>query len=191
MLTAVKRPTLAAALQGRLARPLPSARPQRARARPGLSSSDDSLSAAEIALAYKQLKEVERAWRDQKHVLALRPVYHRKEERIRSHCLLCFLALLLVRVAEAETKETWPTIRREFQRMHMGEFEGSAGRVPQRSETTSARDPKGARDRGAAALSRDRAHRRVGTTPSRRPRRNPRRQATLRLSHAYDLSNSG
>jgi len=102
-----------------------------------LSSSDDSLSAAEIALAYKQLKEVERAWRDQKHVLDLRPVYHRKEERIRSHCLLRFLALLLVRVAEAEAKETWPTIRRELQRMHLGAFEGSAGRVLQRSETTS------------------------------------------------------
>jgi transposase len=38
-----------------------------------------------------------------KSVLDLRPVYHRFEERIRAHVLLCWLALLLVRVAENTT----------------------------------------------------------------------------------------
>lgn len=33
-------------------------------------------------------------------------------------------------------KDTWPTIRREPQRMHLGEFHGSTGRVLQRTETT-------------------------------------------------------
>ena len=54
----------------------------------------------DIALGYKQLLEVERGWRDMKQVLDLRPVYHRREDRIRSHVLLCWLALLLIRVAE-------------------------------------------------------------------------------------------
>jgi len=81
---------------------------------------------------------VERAWRDQKHVLELRPVYHHKEERIRAHCLLCFLALVLIRVAEVGVGDTWPSIRRELERMHLGQFEGSAGRVLQRTETTPA-----------------------------------------------------
>ncbi len=103
-----------------------------------LSSSDDSLSAEDIALGYKQLIEVERGWRALKHTLDLRPVYHRKEERIRSHVLLCFLALLLTRLIEVEATDTWPTIRRELQRMHLGEFHGSAGRVLQRTETTPA-----------------------------------------------------
>lgn len=103
-----------------------------------LSSSDDSLAAEEIALGYKQLIEVERGWRTLKHTLDLRPVYHRKDERIRAHVLLCFLALLLTRVLEVETTQTWPTIRRELQRMHLGEFLGSAGRVLQRTETTPA-----------------------------------------------------
>jgi hypothetical protein len=58
--------------------------------------------------------------------------------RIRAHVLLCFLALLLTRVIEVETTETWPTTRRELERMHLGEFHGSAGRVLQRSETTPA-----------------------------------------------------
>ena len=74
-----------------------------------ISSSDDSLTPAEMALYYKQLKEVERGWRDQKHILDLRPIYHRKEERIRAHVLLSFLALLLTRVAETRAHDTGAT----------------------------------------------------------------------------------
>jgi transposase len=45
------------------------------------------LSAEDIALGYKQLLQVERGWRDMKQVIDLRPVYHRKEERIaRTSC---------------------------------------------------------------------------------------------------------
>jgi hypothetical protein len=103
-----------------------------------LSTSDDSLSVEDVALGYKQLLEVERGWRDFKHVLDLRPVYHRKDDRIRAHVLLCFLALLLLRVAETQARDTWPTIRRELQRLHLGEFDGPAGRVLQRTEVTPA-----------------------------------------------------
>src|SRR4051794_38798695 len=35
-----------------------------------------------------------------KQVLDLRPVFHRLEDRIRAHVLLCWLALLLIRVVE-------------------------------------------------------------------------------------------
>lgn len=101
-----------------------------------ISSSDDDLTPAQMALYYKQLKEVERGWRDQKHILDLRPVYHRKEDRIRAHVLLSFLALLLTRVAETRARDTWPVLRRELQRIHLGYFHGSAGRVHQTSETT-------------------------------------------------------
>jgi transposase len=101
-----------------------------------ISSSDDDLSADQLALYYKQLKEVERAWRDQKHVLDLRPIYHRKEDRIRAHVLLSFLALLLTRVAETRARDTWPTLRRELERVHLGYFHGTAGRMHQRTELT-------------------------------------------------------
>jgi hypothetical protein len=101
-----------------------------------LSCTDDAVSAADLAVLYKQLIEVERSWRDLKHVLDLRPVYHRKQERIRAHVTLCFLALVLVRVAETTTGDTWPQIRRELDRMHLGEFAGPAGHVTQRTETT-------------------------------------------------------
>lgn len=68
-----------------------------------LSTSDDTLSAEDVALGYKQLMEVERAFRTLKTTLELRPIFHHKDERIRAHVLLCFLALLLVRIGERET----------------------------------------------------------------------------------------
>jgi len=79
-----------------------------------LSTSDKSLSAEDIALGYKHLMEVERAFRTLKSTLSLRPVYHTKDDRIRSHVMLCWLALLLVRIAELETSMTWPKVRAEL-----------------------------------------------------------------------------
>ena len=102
-----------------------------------LSSSDDTLSPEDIALGYKQLMEVERAFRTLKTTLELRPLYHRKEERIRAHVLLCYLSLLLVRIAERETGETWDRIRPMMDRCHLGEFSSKDGRIFQRTELTS------------------------------------------------------
>jgi len=102
-----------------------------------LSSSDDTLSPEDIALGYKQLMEVERAFRTLKTTLELRPLYHRKEERIRAHVLLCYLSLLLVRIVERETGETWDRIRPIMDRCHLGEFSSKDGRIFQRTELTS------------------------------------------------------
>ena len=102
-----------------------------------LSSSDDTLSPEDIALGYKQLMEVERAFRTLKTTLELRPLYHRKEERIRAHVLLCYLSLLLARIAERETGETWDRIRPIMDRCHLGEFSSKDGRIFQRTELTS------------------------------------------------------
>jgi len=101
-----------------------------------LRTSDPTLSAADVATGYKQLLEVERAWRDMKTTLDLRPVYHRREDRIRSHVLLCWLSLLLIRIAENATGETWRNLRTEMDRLHLGRFVGPAGEVSQRTEIT-------------------------------------------------------
>ncbi|MFE7751880.1 hypothetical protein ACFU5K_23630, partial [Streptomyces sp. NPDC057428] len=69
-------------------------------------------------------------------ILDLRPVYHRLEERIRAHVILCWLALLLIRIAETTTQATWPTIRRELDRLHLGTFTGPAGTFRQLTELT-------------------------------------------------------
>jgi len=101
-----------------------------------LSTSDDTLSAEDVALGYKQLHEVEDAFRTLKTTLSMRPVYHRIEDHIRTHVLLCWLALLLVRVASVRTGRTWAEPRRVLDRMHVGEFGSKDGRVSRRTETT-------------------------------------------------------
>ncbi len=96
-----------------------------------LSTSDPDLSAEDVALGYKNLLEAERGFRDLKSTLDLRPVYHRIEPRIRAHVLLCWLALLLIRVAERRTGLTWNRIAIELGRVHAVTLHSSAGTVVQ------------------------------------------------------------
>ena len=100
-----------------------------------LRTSDPSLTAEDVALGYKQLPLIERGWRTMKQ-LDLRPIFHRLEDRIRAHIILCWLALLLTRVAENATGDTWRNLRRDLQRLHVGAFAGSAGKVTRRTRLT-------------------------------------------------------
>ncbi len=101
-----------------------------------LSTSDKSLSAEDVALGYKQLMEVELAFRTLKSTLSLRPVYHTKDDRIRFHVMLCWLTLLLIRIAELETGMTWPRVRTEMERLHLGKFLHKDGHILQYTELT-------------------------------------------------------
>ena len=101
-----------------------------------LRTSDPSLSAEDVALGYKQLLEAERSFRDLKGVLRLRPVFHSKDERIRAHILICFLALVIVRLAETRTGETWRNIRSELGTIRQGLFTGQDGQFTQTTELT-------------------------------------------------------
>jgi transposase len=71
-----------------------------------LSATDDNLPGADAARPFKGLLDVERGFRDLKQVLEVRPIDHRTLDRIRAHVTLCFLALVLVRVAEQATAQT-------------------------------------------------------------------------------------
>jgi hypothetical protein len=103
-----------------------------------LSTSDPDLSAEDIALGYKNLLEAERGFRDLKGVLELRPVFHRLEHRIRSHVLICWLALLLIRVAERQSGQTWRQISLQLGRLHQVTLTGPAGTVQQTTLLTDA-----------------------------------------------------
>ena len=59
------------------------------------SVAESDLPAPDVVRAYKQLKEVERAFRTLKGPLELRPIHHRLEDRVRSHVFLCMLAYYL------------------------------------------------------------------------------------------------
>ena len=48
----------------------------------------------------------------------------------------CWLALLLVRIAEVETGQTWPTIRRQMQQQNLVDLFGRNGRILQHTELT-------------------------------------------------------
>jgi hypothetical protein len=87
-----------------------------------LRTSDHALSAEDVALGYKQLH----------------PVYHDLERRTRAHVLLCGLALLLARLAETATEDTWRYTCRGAP-AHVRELSGPAGRTCQRTEATPAR----------------------------------------------------
>ena len=87
-----------------------------------IETSDDTLSVEDVVFGYKQLYDVEHAFRSLKTTLKLRPNYHSKDDRIRCHIFLCFLALLLVRVVENKTEKTWSTVRDEMNRIYFGEF---------------------------------------------------------------------
>ena len=103
-----------------------------------LRTSDDTLSPEDVALGYKQLLEVEDAFRTLKSTLDLRPMYHRVSDRIRAHVLLCWLALLLVRVAENQVGDTWPRIRTQLERIRIVEIDAPEGEIAQRTDITPA-----------------------------------------------------
>jgi len=92
-----------------------------------IATSDPHISSEDAALGYKSLLEAERGFRDLKSSLLLRPVFHRLEHRIRAHVLLCWLALLLTRVAERRTSMTWHRIATELGRIHAVTLTGTAG----------------------------------------------------------------
>ena len=77
------------------------------------------LTPAEVALKYKELWQVEQAFRDMKSVLDTRPIYHQREETIRGHVFCSFLALVLMkeltsRLEKAGNKFPWADIRQDL-----------------------------------------------------------------------------
>ncbi len=71
-----------------------------------------------------------------KGALGPRPVFHYREDRIRAHVQLCWLALLLIRVVENATDDTWRNIRHELDRLHLVTMSTPDGQVAQRSALT-------------------------------------------------------
>ena len=99
-------------------------------------SNDDTLSAADMALGYKQLQRVEEAWRSMKSGLNLRPVFHWAPYRIHAHVAITVLALLLERVAEHACGDTWRNIRDALKRIQLAQLLSPHGRVWQVTEPT-------------------------------------------------------
>lgn len=65
---------------------------------------EKNLSAVEAVRYYKELSEVERAFRDMKDVIEMRPIYHQTRERVEAHIFVAALALLVQRAIEKKLK---------------------------------------------------------------------------------------
>ena len=88
-------------------------------------------------LGYKQLHEIERVNRDLKHTVDVRPVYHRREDRIRSHVLLCWLSLLLIRLIETRTDQTWHQVMKIMRPLSVAYQHSEHGPVIQTNRVSS------------------------------------------------------
>lgn len=62
------------------------------------------LKPAEVVARYKSLADIERGFRVLKSEIEIGPVHHRLPDRIRSHALICFMALIMYRVIRQRLK---------------------------------------------------------------------------------------
>jgi Transposase DDE domain len=81
-----------------------------------------ALPAAEVALAYKSLWRVERAFRTLKSTLDVRPVFHQRDDSVIGHIVGCFLALRLEvdlqrRLDAKSLAAPWPDLMRDLARL--------------------------------------------------------------------------
>lgn len=101
-----------------------------------LRTSDTAMSAADIALRYRQLLDVERGWRNMRQVLDPLPGDPHPDGAVRADVVLCWLALLLARVTENACHDSWSRLRQELDRIAVGTFTGPAGTFRLRTEIT-------------------------------------------------------
>lgn len=91
-----------------------------------------ALDAGEIALKYKQLWRVERAFRTVKSVLETRPIYHKCDATIMGHVFASFLALVVMheldaRLAAKGYRFEWEDVKRDLEALSEVEvFEGES-----------------------------------------------------------------
>jgi transposase len=67
---------------------------------------EKDLSVRDAVALYKELTEVESGFRQLKDVLALRPIYHQIEARVKAHIFVAALALLMQRLLSRRLKES-------------------------------------------------------------------------------------
>ena len=81
------------------------------------------MSTTDVALAYKSLWRVERAFRETKSTLDVHPVFHHRDDTTVGHIVASFLALRLEvdlqrRLDEREVEASWPDIMRDLEQVN-------------------------------------------------------------------------
>ena len=128
-----------------------------------LTTNDDTLSVADIALGYKGMWVIESCFRKMKTTgLAVRPMFHWMPHRITAHVRLCVLALMIQRAAEITTGLPWRRLA------------GTARAAQGRPLHERGPDHRPGHDR------RPRARRHLQEAPDRHPQADPRRRLRRR-----------
>src|SRR5262249_39066097 len=91
----------------------------------------------------------ERGWRAMNQAVGPWAADHRTEHRLRAHVLVCWLVLLLIRVAENAYRAPWSELHCELDRIHLGAARPawSAAEdhlIPRKRQATLVHDPSGA-----------------------------------------------
>lgn len=86
----------------------------------------ECLDETKVISAYKSLQKVENIFRVLKNTIELRPIYVRKEHRIRGHVFICFLAYLIECLLEKTLAEVLPN----YTMMRLREELGTIKLVP-------------------------------------------------------------
>jgi len=69
-----------------------------------IQTEEPDFSVLDAVATYKELSEVERAFRNLKDVIDMRPIYHQKPQRVQAHIFVASLAFLLDRALEKKLK---------------------------------------------------------------------------------------
>jgi transposase len=90
--------------------------------------------APEVVQRYKSLADIERGFMVLKSDIEIGPVYHRLPQRIRSHALVCFMALILYRVMRMRLKaakktESPSTLLEQLKRIHQQTVQTADGKT--------------------------------------------------------------
>jgi hypothetical protein len=102
-----------------------------------LTTNDDSLSAADVALGYKGMWIIEACFRRMKTTgLGIRPMFHWTPRRIVAHVKLCVLALMIQRAAEIATEAPWSQLADTLERLKAVRYTAEGETIVQASRIT-------------------------------------------------------
>jgi Transposase DDE domain len=102
-----------------------------------LTTNDDSLSAADIALGYKGMWIIEACFRKMKTTgLGIRPMFHWTPRRIVAHVKLCTLALMIQRAAEIAAEAPWSQLADALERLKAVRYTAEGETIVQASRVT-------------------------------------------------------
>ena len=102
-----------------------------------VTTNDDTLDAADVALGYRSMTLIEGCFRRMKTTgLQTRPIDHWRSRRIIAHVKLCVLAWLLERAAEIRCQQTWRTSRHTLEHLQVMRYRMHGKTIVQSTQVT-------------------------------------------------------